>query len=157
MLFKNTIFFMLLLAFLPQEEVKYAWSEDKKLRWEDFQGVPNYNSPFVASTQSGLFFSFATQTKDNTTTLETEVIAYFFPEGSWYKPGKVNQHILEHEQGHFDITEIHARKFRKALEDYRPGKNIKEDLQKIYQRIETERDQMQKAYDRETNHSKNME
>jgi len=30
-------------------------------------------------------------------------------------------------------------------------------LQKIYQRIETERDQMQKAYDRETNHSKNVE
>jgi len=81
----------------------------------------------------------------------------FLPEGSWYKPGKVNQHILEHEPGHFDITEIHARKFRNALEDYRPGKNIKEDLQKIYQRIETKRDQMQKAYDRETNHSKNVE
>jgi hypothetical protein len=157
MLFKNTIFFILLLAFLPQEEVKYAWSEKKKLRWEDFQGVPDNNLPFVASTQSGLYFTYSIRTEGNKTTLETEVVAYFFPEGSWFKRGKVNPHILQHEQGHFDITEIHARKFRKALEQYRPGKNIKEDLQKIYQRIETERDQMQKAYDRETNHSKNVE
>ena len=56
---------------------------------------------------------------------------------------------------HFDISELHARKLREALADYEIGRNIRQDLKRIYNKIESERVSMQNKFDRETSHSEN--
>ena len=65
-------------------------------------------------------------------------------------------YILAHEQGHFDITEIFARKLNEALQNYDFNrKNFKKDINDIYQSIVKEKEEYQKAYDEESDHSRN--
>ncbi|MGZ5190227.1 MAG: DUF922 domain-containing protein, partial [Flavisolibacter sp.] len=65
-------------------------------------------------------------------------------------------YILAHEQGHFDITEIYARKLNEALQNYEFNKKtFKKDINQIYQSIVREKETFQKSYDEETDHSRN--
>jgi predicted secreted Zn-dependent protease len=65
-------------------------------------------------------------------------------------------HVLKHEQGHFDIAEIFARKLFRQMTEYRyNNRTYKEDLTAIYDNIVAEKAKMQGDYDRETNHSLN--
>ena len=61
--------------------------------------------------------------------------------------------MLQHEQTHFDITELHARKLRKRIEAYNFSENAKAELDELYNQIERERRAMQSKYDLETDHS----
>jgi predicted secreted Zn-dependent protease len=65
--------------------------------------------------------------------------------------------LLAHEQLHFDITELYARKLRKALQTYEPDEKMKKELDAIYSKVEKQRRQMQTQFDKETNHSINKE
>ena len=67
-------------------------------------------------------------------------------------------YILTHEQGHFDIAEIFARKLNKLMKEYNFDWNTyRQDLKKIYQDVLDEKEDMQNKYDEETNHSINKE
>jgi predicted secreted Zn-dependent protease len=67
-------------------------------------------------------------------------------------------HILAHEQGHFDIAEVFARKLNKQMSSYVFNKNTyKTELRNIYQGILDEKEALQNQYDAETNHSINKE
>ena len=63
-----------------------------------------------------------------------------------------------HEQGHFDITEIYARKLDNALREYNFNpKRFKTDLDEIYKDIMEEKEELQNQYDLETDYSRNKE
>ena len=65
-------------------------------------------------------------------------------------------YILAHEQGHFDITEIYARKLHKELLDYKFNrKTFRQDVNAIYDRVVKEKENFQFAYDGLTDHSRN--
>ena len=65
-------------------------------------------------------------------------------------------YILAHEQGHFDITEIFARRLNEALQNYQFNKRtFKKDIGQIYQAIVSEKEEYQRTYDAETDHSRN--
>lgn len=141
-----------------QEEVTISWSEDYKLEWSDFQGKVKAVSNEAASTASGLTFGYSISNTGNTIDkFDANVKAYFYPEKSWYIKEKANEHILGHEQLHFDITELFARKFRKALQSVPLKGNLKNNLQILHSRINKELYQLQRVYDQETNHSINKE
>lgn len=95
--------FLLVFLFLFASSEKIPWSEDVKLTWDDFKGRPDMRSPFVAMTNSGIVFSYQVTSENGNLSLTTEVEAQFHPEISWYKPDRVNNHVLQHEQGHFNI------------------------------------------------------
>jgi predicted secreted Zn-dependent protease len=64
-------------------------------------------------------------------------------------------YILAHEQGHFDITEVYARKLNEALSEYKFNpESFKQDISDIYQKIVDEKEAAQEAYDDETDHSR---
>lgn len=88
-----------------------------------------------------------------------EVQSYFLPDQSWVKPDIDSPHLLIHEQLHFDITELHARKLRKAMEEFdiESTPNVKPALQAIYKNTEASRANMQKNFDTESRHSLNPE
>ena len=67
-----------------------------------------------------------------------------------------NDYILSHEQAHFDIAEIYARKLNKLLRSYKPDENnFTRDVNKIYENVMKEYNDMQEEYDQETNFSIN--
>ena len=136
---------------------KIPWKESKQLTWNDFKAKPEAGANFVASTNSGMSFSFSYSEKNGKRTMEYKVACNFYPELSWFKPGQVSEYILKHEQSHFDISELHTRILRKRIEETTFSKQIKKEIEALYQETERERRKMQNDYDLESNHSKNKE
>jgi hypothetical protein len=128
------------------------WSPTQKLTWEDFKAPPDMNCRNAALTASAIQFNF---TYDGQ--LKYTITCQFDKNKSW---GKVKtDYILSHEQGHFDITEIFARKLNKSLAEYTVGnvKSLNKDLNKIYESTMHQLNNMQNVYDSETNFSINKE
>lgn len=157
------VFFNLLFLFFLGFSVQAQLPENKRdwksepLTWKDFTGVPDITSSFHANTSSGLSYYWSMKSSSEGTEFLYEVASYFFPDQSWVRPGKETESLLAHEQLHFDITELHARKLRKAMEEFDIKKttNIKPALQALYKGIEAERAAMQQKFDLETRHSMN--
>lgn len=147
------LFFTTLSGFSQAKEFKLSWDENKPLTWSDFLAEPNRQTPFSATTNSGISYSWSLTSKDGKDEFVYEVRSNFYPNLSWVKGESSNSYLLAHEQLHFDISELHARKFRKAIQEYKISKNIKQELREIYYRIEAERQEMQNRYDAESNHS----
>lgn len=139
------------------EPEKILWSETNKLTWSDFKGTPDAGSNFVASTNSGMSFSFSYSIRNDEVSYNFTNESFFYPEMSWYKKGNVSDYILAHEQTHFDISELHSRIFKKRMEEGVFTKNIKKEVNELYKEVESERIAMQSRYDDETNHSQIIE
>ncbi len=151
-----TLIFTFLL-FPQHTSEKIPWNENQKLTWDNFKGKPVRSASFVASTNTGISFTYSYSIKNNEINVEYSVESFFSSEGSWFIPEKVNPHILQHEQAHFDISELHARMLRKNLSGRKFSKKIKSEIETIYQQVEQKRRAMQTKFDAETDHSRNGE
>lgn len=128
------------------------WNDSKKLTWADFKARPDEESDVAARTTTYLLFSYSVRSEGFSYTIESK----FSKTRSWglHK----TSYILSHEQGHFDIAEVFARKLHKKMNEYSFNrKTYQKDLKKIYQDILDEKEKMQNEYDKETNHSINKE
>lgn len=153
----KTFLVLSLLFFVSNDtNTTIPWSDDDKLTWNDFTGKPDPRSPFSALTHSSILFSYNVSSKSGILSLTTQVDAYFHPEKSWFKTDEVNDHILKHEQAHFDITEIHARMLRKAFAEYKVTNNYERELTSIFSRVNNDRKKMQQQFDKESDHSRNF-
>jgi len=124
------------------------WSATRRLAWNDYKSNPDPGSDAAASTTTylGIEYNFS----QNTVTYK--IACRFSPTKSWglHK----TDYILSHEQGHFDIAEIFARKLNKKMNEYQfDRKTYQKDLKNIYQEIIDEKEEWQNSYDEETNHS----
>ncbi len=155
------LFFSLLLAYTSfsqkEGEEKIQWRNSRLLTWEDFKAEPDESLPFSANTNSGISYSWSYSTASGKPDLKYEVSSNFYPYKSWVKDIENEAYLLSHEQLHFDISELHARKLRQALDNYIPGRSIRQDLKSIYNNIESERSAMQNLFDKESQHSENRE
>ncbi len=70
---------------------------------------------------------------------------------------KTSDYILKHEQLHFDICELYARKLRKMLleTDFKKVKNIQREIQNMYNKVNNEYAKYEEKYDKDTNHGEN--
>ena len=131
---------------------KVTYREYPKVDWTDFYASPPV-SHFSASISTGLSYSWSLASGPNGVIFDYEIQANLHRDSSWSKYNTGKPEVLKHEQLHYDITELFARKLRKAFSEYKVSKNVKRDIERIYKRIESERNQMQIRYDKETNHS----
>ena len=146
---------ILLLYWLPvagqgKNEELIPWKENKKLTWADYKGKVRTGTDAAASTATylGIEYNF------NKNGFDYKITCSFSKTKSWglHKTA----YILSHEQGHFDIAEIFARKLNKRMSEYVFNKNtFKDDLKDLYMKLTTEKDGFQNEYDKETNHSIN--
>lgn len=91
-----------------------SWLSDDKLKWSNFKGSPplsETNTMFKAACSSFVIVYPFTE-KDST---YYKVRAVFHAYKSWTKD--TTKYILAHEQLHFDITELYARKLRKTIKE----------------------------------------
>jgi len=134
------------------------WNDSLKLSWNNFKDQPNPNTDVVAITASGMTFQYSIKkTDDRITGFTTQVQTIFYPEKSWFKPERANNHILSHEQLHFDITELHTRKFRQQITAIEISENLVDNLDSLHLQIQKDLKNMQNLYDTETDFSRKIE
>jgi hypothetical protein len=135
-------------------QTKYSnlieWDATNKIKWDDFQSKIDSSSHFKAECTT-LFECFFYLKNDS---VFCRIKTFFNPEKSWKKTIDLNNfYDLNHEQRHFDITEIYARKIRQIIIN---NKLNEESIQKIYRENAKACNDFQTMYDRETNHSINI-
>ncbi len=128
------------------------WDSGRKLKYADFQGVPDENSAAAAMTYAKL----VTISDDDDYTLDTLVICVFDKSRSWIKPNYDTTFTLLHEQCHFDIGEFFARKLTKLLEGIILNDSVDDNLKLIYHQIEEEGNEMHKLYDKDTHYKRDF-
>ena len=154
-----TRFLTLLLAIYPvlliAQESAIPWRADMELDWSDFRGKPNKESIIAAVTASGISYTFNATERDGFYEVEYQVETFFYPDQSWYQPEMCDDLVLSHENLHFDITELFARKMRRLMDQTRFTENVRSEIKDIYKKILDELDAFQDRYDAETNFSRN--
>mgnify|MGYP006909075997 CR=1 FL=1 len=154
---RYTIAILFVLCWHPTVE-SIRWSQDYQLQWSDFKGRPKHHSDAVAITASGLSVGLtATTLKRELLDYSITVEAHFYPQQSWYLKGQVNNVVLAHEQLHFDITELYARKLRQEIEQAHFTLNIKKELEVLRKQVDKALKQTQSRYDSECDFSRNPE
>lgn len=176
-----------------------GWSRSPKLTWADFRGHVPSTSKWDASTSSGLggWFSHPAYTSSPCPTggLQTTIVyrlgsahAVFYPGTSWVRPSfsqkpadSASVWLLNHEQRHFDISEVYSRRLNTRLcslvaPTVKPPctggishtftcaqwAGCMQQVQELDDRLHeavvsasNDLDQKQDAYDSDTNHSRN--
>jgi len=86
--------------------------------------------------------------------LDIRVEAEFYMNSSWVKAARKSAELLKHEQGHFDITELYARRMRRAIrdanigcEDDRPAEAAGK---RIFAQLDRDWEKAEKQYDVDT-------
>lgn len=146
---------ILVLLFLPQPGFTQAkneelmdWDSSRRLTWNDYKGTPDRSSNAAASTTTHLGIEY----NISSTGFTYKIHSRFSKTSSWGL--NKTEYILSHEQGHFDIAEVYARKLNKKMSEYKfDPSSYQKDLNKIYQEILDEKEKVQNEYDEETNHS----
>ncbi|WP_157491891.1 DUF922 domain-containing protein [Gelidibacter mesophilus] len=157
MIYRLFISLMLVVLFKGQSTTDEVleWQEKHQLKWSNFQGQPKSQGDVVALTASGISFEYAIHEENGKAVgFSSKAEAHFYPQRSWVHKERSSDHILAHEQLHFDITEVHVRKFRKEISQLNISKQIKQNLNRTYQGINRDMAAMQNMYDLETNHSR---
>lgn len=124
------------------------WSADRPLAWADFRAETPMGTRNAAATSCGIRYDHS-RTNIWTGQPVVEITAFMDPEGSWVDPEQAGPDLLRHEQGHFDLAEVFARRARRDL-DVR--KLTRRRAESIYRDRLGELASAQWAYDRDTNH-----
>jgi len=144
-------------SLFAQEEAVIRWEPDLRLAWADFRGVPPAGKRIAATTASGLSYSYTARGGPDGYELDFTVDTFFYPDKSWYHPELCNARVLSHEQLHFDISELFARRLRRRLSQTGFSGRVKAEVRKIFEQVNQELSEFQDRYDRETDFSRNPE
>ena len=138
-----------------KEENSIEWSESRKLKWSDFKDSPPRYTSNVALTSYRIKMTYLIEEDEIWFIVKCE----FIGDDSWVRRWGMNDYILNHEQKHFDLAEIHARKLRKKLSETSfKGVKLREVdkiINRFYAEVWDECGEAQILYDEETDHSIN--
>jgi hypothetical protein len=141
----------------PQSDTIY-YDINRPLTWADFKGVPDNRHAGGAITASGFAFDAKMNMIANKVYLDITVYTFFCKHNSWKKPNINSSYHLLHEQHHFDITRLCAEEFVKEIAKSNFTRdNYQKGLVAVFDKVNTQSADLQRAYDTETNHSINQE
>jgi hypothetical protein len=158
------------------------WSSQRRLKREDFQGRP----PVSATSASMSWIHIDTSWECNDGKLVATAHATFNPSQSWWRTstsniwgnpesirdasraqlearrsfGERDAQLLAHEQLHFDIAEVAARKIRARFGEFKNACSESggtEPIQRMVAEVDQELQEEQVRYDRETGHGVNAQ
>ncbi len=135
------------------DENKIAWHENNQLSWDDYQGRPILNGKFNAESSLQISYRLGITKQNDDVKINFTVNCLFDKESSWVNPKNKTNMLLEHEQLHFDIAEVYARRLRKKLSESKfTIKNYKSKSSDIFDHNFKDYQKFQAYYDAETNH-----
>lgn len=146
--------FLFSFTFKHEKENVIPWNENRPLTWDDFRGEPQKRFA-AASTTYDILKHVSGSSKTGTFKIE----AVFYPDKSWKKTEWIDETILRHEQKHFDIAELFARRLRKQLKEQRftSQKDLAQRAKELFKKADEEMDVYQDEYDDKTDGSMNGE
>ena len=125
---KNIFFFICFISLMNFSFVKdefILWQENKKLKIQDFKAdnkdTVKVNRQQFLGAISAIRIEYSSFQRNKNSVPEFSIKTYFDPNESWML--LKNDYVLQHEQIHFDLTELYARKMRKSVESLRQ-KNV---------------------------------
>jgi hypothetical protein len=123
------------------------WSSERPLKWSDFQSKKIVDSVFYAYTSTEVHYKWASlDGKWNFT-----IRAFFIPYKSWSRT-EIDTMLLKHEQVHFDITELVARRMRAYINDLEVTDRNLDSALSVLHKIFKQRNELSEQYDSETMH-----
>ena len=132
------------------------WHERRALKWEDFHGKPQVDNSDIRSAGSICGFALAADVDGGNLTVHVDCT--FNKLLSWAKKELVSGYELNHEQGHFDIAEINARRCRHSISIFIfKEATFNHDLDSLGAYYDAQSVMEQDQYDLETKHSRNRD
>jgi hypothetical protein len=133
------------------------WAAERPLTWKDFRATPPVEpGDEGARTAYSLFYGARCAGRR----FEFRVLAAVLPRLSWVTPGvlknpALSARSLRHEQTHFNLSEVHARRMRKYFADMaQPCNSSETELNALAQRYVRAEATAQASYDQETNYGR---
>ena len=128
----------------------FRWSASRPLTVADFKGRPRPNEAHAALTSANI----NTGARCSGDVFAGTAQASFSPGLSWVRdPARMTPALLRHEQLHFDIAEVYARRLRQQLAALRlPCSQLGTTFDRVSQAAYAAWEQAEDAYDRDTNH-----
>jgi hypothetical protein len=134
-------------------ENRIEWKKGLRLNMNDLRGNP----PAETGLRSEGVISFTYSAEKRNDSLYVTV-NNLFDEQSWINKKDFNKAVLlQHEQAHFDLNEVYARKFREKIVNCKfvPAAAEKQ-LQEIYLSVKEEALNKHVQFDKESMHSANI-
>lgn len=160
------------------------WSPGRKLTWDDYRGPIGQNGQDIdAETSAGFNLnwqprsnpcrSISGNTFECTVKIESFTVQTVMDQNkSWVKPNVKSSYLLDHEQLHFNIVELYARKMRNQMNglvgqtetaqadglqaaEYEAAKRLNVKFNTIFDAISQEVHAVQATYDNDTSHGLN--
>lgn len=137
-------------------EKEIEWSSERKLIFSDFRAnnQPANSISLNSAAVSYCGISFQSSSVNALSKAKFFVHTTFFKEKSWVIDDTSLQtpELLNHEQKHFDLCEVYARKLYKSLNGGNFNAYNLDNAYDIYNSVQEEYISMQEKYDSETNH-----
>jgi hypothetical protein len=133
------------------------WSKDRRLVMTDFHGTPPANTGQEGAHTE---YTIIAGARCNGRSFEYQVAAAVLPAQSWMAPElrtspTIAAQTLSHEQTHFDLSEVFARKIRRRFAElYDPCGQSETALQAVSDALIKDEAREQVRYDEETNHGR---
>ncbi len=151
-----------------KDEVAHGYLPYRKLKYEDFPIADGIPTPHLMHTEGFFHYSYKarwSQDGDSFTARISEltVRSGFDQNKSWKQSTfRETKALLDHEQGHLDISELHTNEFRKSRIPVGSGdtgvaalEDLKTKIREISDRCNQESREEQAKYDQETSHGAN--
>jgi hypothetical protein len=147
---KHFILILLLGSFYINTNAQIKWDADKPLKWRDFASVSDDQNPNVGYTSCRVTYTYEAIQPAESYKFKFKIDSWFDKASSWVKASGKNPFLLQHEQVHFDIHELHARKLLQAFNGKVYTANYREEIKAIYDSIQKEEQDMQIKYDQQS-------
>lgn len=133
----------------PAQSLIY-WNRERPLRWSDFLGRVPFSGYGKTAALSAV--EIKTSARWFRGKPDYKVYVAFQKDNSWTR-NDTSELLLKHEQLHFDIGELYARKMRKKLKALRSAGNTNSHAYlRALKRLEAQWNKAELQYDRETAH-----
>lgn len=144
----------------PANRRELTWKAEKPLRWKYFNKVDSINvsAGIEALSSVGLYYNYTSTSTYIAHTaplqhhiyFDLDIYAKFFAEESKVLKTSTDDYVLKHEQMHFNISEIYARKFREIIVNSSGKLWSHEYFEAIYDSLVICENMDQVLYDKET-------
>lgn len=145
----------LLLQYKASEDCLIPWQRDRPLTRNDFKARP-VSRGAVASTVYSIYRNVA---EHEGLRWKAKITTFFLCDESWMIKKWSDDAVLGHEQGHFDLAELFARRLRKKISEISVCSEGEAGLvlDSLYKINQGEMDQWQDEYDNASDHSMDKE
>ncbi|NQY66098.1 MAG: hypothetical protein HRT72_00015 [Flavobacteriales bacterium] len=132
-----------------------TWSENTKISSSDFEGMPSDHSQ--SPNHLGTFIDKSFDMKEGKIVIS--IIAKVNRFDSWKTDSSISSDNLAFQQGHFNITELFARKLRETVSEETFGNSFKSSADLFSKQFISNYEEMlayQNSYEMATNHGRNL-